>query len=230
MKTLILTGFDAGMKELGELCLPSKESYAARHGCDLRVLTDAAGDYPPKFWHPSFQKLRHILAAFGDGYDIVFWIDADTVVTNPAIGPLGFLSGIAPQFFTVSGDYKRPSEDPRPAFNQWSAGQMVWMNRRGARDFLRHAITQEQFAWSGLWDQDAMQDLTAREPNLGPRILPPRAMNSVLPGLSGDFADWQPGDFCCHLTGIDREARLGAAFEFIGKHLPRLAESQPSES
>jgi hypothetical protein len=206
MKITILTGYDRNMAELAELCLPSKKAWADRHGVDIHVLRDA--DYPKEHGHPSFQKLR---------------MDADSVITNPDFDPRDIVMEMGKWPFCVSRDYKAPEEDPRPWWNQWSAGHAVWSDWCDTFDLLDAAMARTEFAWSGLWDQDALQACIGIDgPNhlWRPQIEDTRLMNSVLPGLTGrDEADWQPGDLLCHFTGIRHEDRARVAREFIAANL-----------
>lgn len=229
MKLLILTGYDQNMKELGELCTASKQAWADRHGVKLHVLRDTyPTDYPKEHGHPSFQKLRHIQRHLVMN-DVVFWMDADSIITNPENDPrqmAQFVIETGAWPFAVSGDYKRPEEDDRPWWNQWSAGHAIWFDNRRAFHLLDEAMKRTEFAWSGLWDQDAMQAcLNDLADGFRPQMHPTRFMNSVLPGLTGrKEADWQPGDLLCHFTGINYADRVAVAKKFIADHL-----NQPTE-
>ncbi len=211
------------MTELRSICEPSKRDYADRWDLDRVFLQPC--DYRGRNEHPSFQKLYHIHRyLFWDGYDAVFWMDADSVITNPDFDPSEMAQcaidcGNWP--FVVSGDYKRPEEDPRQWWSQWSAGHALWFNDGRSRALLECAMRKTEFAWSGLWDQDALQACLSKPYDpWRPQILPARSMNSVLPGLTGwDQADWQPGDLLCHFTGIDPKDRPEVARRFIAEHL-----------
>ncbi len=219
MKLLILTGYDRNMAELAELCLPSKQAWADRHGVPLHVLRD--GDFPKEHGHPSFQKLRHIRWHL-ERNDAVFWMDADSVITNHHFDPARMAETCrsCDDFLTVSGDYKTPDEDPRARHNQWSAGHAIWQNEPRSFALLDAAMAKTCFAWSGLWDQDAMQAAIPGPGRWAPTIKPTRYLNSVLPGLTGKPQfDWSPGDLLCHFTGIRYEDRVKVARQFIAKHL-----------
>lgn len=217
MKTLILTGYDRHMAELAEICLPSKQAWAAEHGVKLRVLRDNyPTDYPREHGHPSFQKLRHIRhALFSEGFDCVFWLDADSIVTSPVFR-VEYIHRIrSMRHLIVSKDY--PTDDDRPWWNRWSAGHMIWFRSDKSLALLDEAMSQSQFAWSGLWDQDALQScIRSADDRRRPLILGARFMNSVVPGLTGNpDRDWQPGDFLCHFTGIPHDQRVKVARQFI---------------
>lgn len=217
MNTLLLTGYDSGMKELGDLCLPSKMAYADRWDLDRVVLRDI--DYRFRDGRPSFQKLWHIKHYLFDlGYDVVWWMDADSVIANPEIDPRTLITYA---HLTVSNDYKPEIQDPRPPHLQWSAGHMIWTQSAAAKMLLSLAMKRTDFAWSGLWDQDALQAVVDQHRYLRPRTLPCHAMNSVFPGLTGTRADWQPGDLLCHFTGISPEDRPAIARKFIAENLTK---------
>lgn len=131
---MILTGYDRNMAELSELCLPSKKEWAYRHGVTLHVLRDTLwSDYPKEHGHPSFQKLRHI-RWWLERHDVVIWMDADSVITNPGIDPRTMAQkvidlGCWP--FAVSADYKRPKEDHHPRQSQGWAQRACRDDSRG---------------------------------------------------------------------------------------------------
>jgi hypothetical protein len=230
MKILTLTGYDRNMRELAELCLPSKQAWADRWDMELHILRDHyPSDFPKEHGHPSFQKLRHIRWWLGH-YDVVWWMDADSIITNLDRDPRELIHECEGVPFAVSGDYKRQDEDHRPWWNQWSAGHAIWFNDPRALDLLDEAVTRTEFEWSGLWDQDALQEsITHDEDDRNPLVLPPRVMNAVLPGLTGwERADWQSGDFLCHFTGIHPAQRLKVAYDFIRRlEFSTLNPSEP---
>jgi hypothetical protein len=94
---------------------------------------------------------------------------------------------------------------------------MIWFPSDKTLELLDEAMTHSQFAWSGLWDQDALQAcIRSEEDPRRPLILGTRFMNSVVPGLTGNpDRDWQPGDFLVHFTGIHHDQRVKVARKFI---------------
>lgn len=221
MNMLILTGWDSGFDEVAGLCIRSKMEWAERYGIPLRILRDA--DYPPEHGHPSFQKLRHIRKALEE-FGAVFWMDADSIITNPNFDPAAsakFEAQIGSHLL-VSADYPAPEDDRRPSYNRWSAGHMLWIRDYAGKSFalLEDAIRHDSSKWGGLWDQDALQWACDWNPTLRPRIIPERSMNSVVPGLTGNpKKDWKPGDFLCHFTGVRREERPAVIRNFIAQHV-----------
>ena len=92
-KILVLTGTsdilrsseetDATMQEVFNLTLPSKQRYVKKHGYDLLCLQSFGSNETNGFQktHIGFMRL---LKAFEmlNYYDIVMWIDADSLITN----------------------------------------------------------------------------------------------------------------------------------------------------
>ena len=212
MKPLILTGHTRHVQEIAHLCLPSKQAWAERHGCELIVLTDQ--DFPPEHGHPSFQKLRWIREILAHGRPVI-WLDADSMITNLDVTPESLLpNGTA--YFAASRDY---NDGGRPQHKAWSAGNTAWKPKDGALSWLHVAMRDEGARWGGLWDQDALQNCQDEMP-LGVAMLlrPARTMNAVHPNF-GLPASWQPGDFLIHFTGIAPEDRAAEARKFVEQYL-----------
>ena len=209
MKPLILTGYTSHIKEIAELCLPSKRQWAEQHGVELVVLTDE--DFHRERGHPSFQKLYWIRQFLSGRGQPVIWLDADVMVTNLNVTPESLLpTGSA--WFAASRDY---NEAGRPLHKAWSAGNTAWLPKDAALAWLDKAMQDEGARWGGLWDQDALQ---ACQPDEGVCVSPPRFMNAVHPNF-GLEASWQPGDFLIHFTGIPPEDRACEARKFVETHL-----------
>jgi hypothetical protein len=78
MKTLLLTGYDEAMKPLGDLTAPLMLAYASRHGMDFKCVRNYPANIPA-YW----EKMTATVEALDNGYDRVFWLDADEYITNP---------------------------------------------------------------------------------------------------------------------------------------------------
>ncbi len=120
MKPLILTGYTHHIAPIAEFCLPSKQAWAKRHGCELVVLRDA--DFPTEQGHPSFQKLKWLSIYLSASLRPVIWLDADSMITNPEITPESLLPGRIYDA-AASRDY---SDGGRPPHQVWSAGNTAW--------------------------------------------------------------------------------------------------------
>lgn len=76
LRTLLLTGYDQTMQPLGDLTAPRMLEYASIHEFDFQCLRQFPGTV--SYWH----KLYGVKWAFQSGYDRVFWLDADQLITN----------------------------------------------------------------------------------------------------------------------------------------------------
>jgi len=98
-KVLIITGYknttgannsnDVSHEEMFELTLPSKQKYAKKHGYDLLTMRSFGDSFPYGFKNDTTEMSRYIgflraVVAFEMlfTYETVFWIDADSIITN----------------------------------------------------------------------------------------------------------------------------------------------------
>lgn len=58
---------------------PAHAAYCARHGFDFRVIMDR--QVPQR--RPEWEKIHAIGAALQAGYELVIWLDADTLIVDP---------------------------------------------------------------------------------------------------------------------------------------------------
>lgn len=201
----IITASTKEIRDISSLCLTSKRVYAANWNVDFVSYLD---DSFTPLAHPSFQKLEFIRRWLIRG-EAVLWLDADSHITNLEISPESFWpEGNA--VMTASRDYGGFERGPDKS---WSAGNCFWLP--DALPWINEALTRTEYAWAGLWDQDALQ---ATQPAGAVDIRPPRAMNAVLPSF-GLEASWQPGDFLIHFTGVSLDQRADVAREFINARI-----------
>lgn len=77
LKKTIVMSFP-GYEELYEIAKPSIELFARKHGYDIRIHTDN-----PYGREPAWTKIKRLIEAFDEGYDVALWLDADVVIVNP---------------------------------------------------------------------------------------------------------------------------------------------------
>ena len=212
MNPLILTGYTRHIVELGRFLMNSKMRWANKHGLSFVNLGDS--HFPEERGHPAFQKLFWIRWHLEQSNKPVLWIDADSLITNMDVTPNDFCQCFPDKeghCVAVSADY---TDGGREVNKQWSSGNMLWLNTAASKIWLDEAIHRTEYAWSGCWDQDALQ-ATQMDKDL--KIMPSRFMNSVHPELYVK-ASWKPGDFLCHFTGMPQEERLDSAKKFIKEY------------
>ena len=99
---------DVLMEEVFDLTLPSKQRYAKKHGYDLCSLrsfgNDIHGRFNPDspFWVGPMRVMR--VFEMLQHYDVVMWIDADSVITNDNYTIDDFMS-VAGHTFYASYDW-----------------------------------------------------------------------------------------------------------------------------
>ncbi len=190
MRTLLLTGYDPRMAPIGELTTPLMEAYAVRHGFDFRCLRIPAGEFP----YPHTAATRDAL----DDYDRVLWLDADQIITNPAVLPPDGGG------FHASLDWGRDATEPGHfSLCGYAADRSV----RGM--FAAAADMREQWRSEPFPEQGPMRRLYAEGWAAMTTIHPRRVFNAVPIEVHPTVQEpWQPGDWQCHLTMIDVPARV----------------------
>ena len=213
-RILILTGYDDAFAQIGDLTTPIKAAYAQRHGyeflCSRRYQSGT---------HPSWQKLGLLLGLL-PRYEWIFWMDADSVITNPELSVEGYLLGdarCAGKSFVASMDWAPPSP--------WNAGHFLIRNTPDMMRFLDVCLWHER-RWGNCewWDQSAMQE----QMHPCDLALLPRRMLMAVPRACRDAAPepWEPGDFIAHCTMDDQPARLEIIRGLVAAARP-WAESGP---
>lgn len=205
---LVLTGYDDKMKEVGDRCSATHETYAIHHGYDHEVVRE----YLPTT-HPSHQKIR-LLRERIERYDAIMWLDADTVV----FGGLTIEGFKGPrQVMDISVDWCAPVvDDNRLAVTTYvSCGNFILWNTPDTAQFMkewdRHS---ERYAVRDIccWEQDGLR--AAMQARVWFDNLVYRHQRRVLNAVhetctNRNFPDraprpYQPGDFLLHLTNVDR--------------------------
>lgn len=217
MSTLVLTGYDDAMQELGDICLPSKRAYAERHGYAFECVREYPNDV-----HPSWHKLQ-LLKDRIDRYDAILWLDADTIVTNTAIrffyrSPSTAYDG---PVLMASQDWCAPAEERPNRANGISFGNFILRNTPDTHAWLDMASQHTQYATRSTccWEQDSVNKCMRENPWFRSQVLvmERRALNSVhetceITGVIKAPDPWQPGDFLIHLTGVSNRIELAKQF------------------
>ena len=200
MKILVLTGADAAMARVADLTSANHRAYATRHGYDFERVTE----YPTDC-HPSWHKLALIKARLPH-YEGILWLDADSVITNPAIRVQSLARGPG---LTVSRDWTHPN--PEDEVKHFSLGNFIFTNCPGSFEVLEKASLRTEWMNQPLWEQQAIQEEYRANPDIRQHIhiCPRRTLNAVpaLPETTGP-EPWEPGDFLCHLTFQPNEKRV----------------------
>lgn len=206
MKCVILTSVSAAIAQVAALTVPNKLEYCLRHGYSLMVENQPYQD--------AVNNVQRF-ASYFDQFDMVWTLDADTVITNmtTALHELDCLGPIC----TVCEENIVP-------WNYVNCGSVVWRNTPDTRNLLK-AIDDAEPVWRGLpciW-QSWLGEAAKQRPDIV-TVATTRAFNSVAwthPG-GGEYAPgshWRPGDFVFHPCGVfpgeERVRSLTAALAMV---------------
>lgn len=205
MKTLLLTGYDDNLREIGDITSRIMADYATKHRIDFLRVRQYEADS-----HPSWQKAEHVHRQLKSGYDRVIWMDADTLITNMDKGcPVSLTNPIH-----CSKDWGTDALEPwhfnmgnfiayKDRLGMW---EKLWCSQFGVRG-------KKQWRNQPLWEQSAIQEFHRENMDLQTfvRVHDRRTFNAVHSELAPSAPEpWQPGDWLCHLTGeeITNEKRM----------------------
>ncbi len=203
MKTLVLTAWTENMEEVATITASTKIDYAHKHGYQYKapILEQRPNEYP------AWGKLR-LLLDYLPTVDRLFWIDADSLVTNLDISleRIPYIDGL-----TASRDWGIDS-----SLRDFSSSAMILTPK--ALPLIESAAQKIHWANYPLWDQSSLHE-AAREFGSLLHILPRRALNAV-PQELHPFAiePWQEGDFLCHLTSKSNQERKTFLDSFLQRH------------
>ena len=138
-----VTLYDRAFASIGWMCRTTLTRYGRLHGYDV-ITADSVDCDRPAPWH----KVRFARALFDEGYDFVFWVDADAVVADFRPDVAGLI---------------RPDKDlhlvrhefdgfPAPVAN---TGVFLIRNCDWSRDLLDRMWALDQYAEATWWENAA---------------------------------------------------------------------------
>jgi len=201
MSAAVLTTQSESWKNLGDLVIPNMEAYCNKQGYKLIVHS-----IPSTF---EFYKINAIYAALDlFGYDLVFCLDLDTLITNHNIRFETFVD--TEHDFYITQD-----------INEINVGAVIVRRSNWSENLLLDIL-----------ESDAENEQNALKPHMGHpkvKILEHPSINSYpydeyapswglipgrapLLGIEGkpthEQGNWQPGDFIAHLPGLTNARRI----------------------
>ena len=185
---LILTGYNDNQAPLGDLTAPLMEAYAKRHKLGFRcVRFDATGK--EAYW----QKIIETLRAFDEGFDRVFWLDADQAITNPEIPPP----------FSTKGRFWASLDWGNDAEHMYDFSMCGWIANAGTQYIFEWVNEHHDEYISGDFPEQTPMRKRIRDSGEG-FTFPRRTFNAVPDEVSpGNVPEpWQPGDFAAHITMV----------------------------
>lgn len=188
--------------QLARLTSPNKAAYCARWGYHWLPRTDGFDPSRPVAW----SKLVFIREALAD-HDWVFWTDADSIITNPALPLDDLLRRSADLLITRD----------RVGYN---SGSFLLRRCPWSFEFLRECWdypsteayrSTYRVETDRMWENRSVDSLLRHyRHRRHTDVVPQRRLNSYLPDLvpCGPEGAHQPDDFVLHLPGVDNETRI----------------------
>lgn len=197
MKLAIISICSESYKVLSDVTYPAWRDYAARHGYDF--ISEGATDARGINWQKISMIEDHIKL-----YDLVLWVGADTIVTNPENKIEQFWMSHGTPSMIMSADVCGINSDVM-LFAKGAASEMFLyaVNNLGY-DFYKDHHWGEQEAIIRFAHQKPYSDWV--------KIIPQKGFNSYIHaeyGRSSEWpGNWEKGDWILHLPGISLERRI----------------------
>lgn len=146
-KWCLLTAYDSGFANVAAHSIVAMERYANIYGMTFRKIIDRDVGRPP-----AWAKLYLTRECFDEGFDFVFWVDADAVVRR-------FDEDIRNVVIDGADFYFARESYPIPGSRSlWrlNTGVYVMRNSPAARKLLDESIAREEYINHEWWDQAAV--------------------------------------------------------------------------
>jgi hypothetical protein len=222
-KVLIVTGCetngDTEWQNVFDLSLKSKYNYANIHGYDLYIVKNFPIDPYGIFNKSEIGFLRTVLtleinkhSQANKQYDYIFWLDADTIITNPSYNIEYFVDGSTHQDNCYYASYDWGSNAKN--FGLFNNGNWIIKTGDSAHSLYTAFL---EIAKNFPNEQEALNFLhRTKEYNRFFSILEKHFLNSVpnyehlVESRNNQTIDtpWQIGHFLCHFSGLSNTQRL----------------------
>lgn len=196
--------FSESHRDMADICVPNLRKYCLKHGYDLHEILIENDKY---FYEKHYDF--HVL--FERGYDLIYYCDVDSLLTNHSIRIEDLIDEEHDIFITKD-------------FNELNGGSVVWKNSEWGRKINLHIIAEkdkwgnEQNVINHYWDK----------PEWGGKVkvLPQNKMNSYDYSLyfeckeyqgRHDLGDWKERDFLIHFPGLSPTDKLAMMNEYKDK-------------
>lgn len=240
-RVLLLTGSDSNMYDVLDLTIPSKLKYVRKYGYDFMTISSFK-KYPEYNINSDndlidlgfsrtiymFQMLEH--------YDIIMWLDSDSIITNNSYNIETFLTEDHCLFFSYDWAV---SPDGSTNFSGFNGGNFIMQSTKDINELFSGFVNSAQQYLSDVGsDQacfNAMYKFTEFKKYI--KILDHKYLNSVPesilttsvwgsdPNRSGPnrthkiVNPWSEDSFMAHLTGCTAEDRIQLLNSHFKKYL-----------
>jgi len=226
-RILIVTGYgkqsldayyssgDLTIKEISDMTLPSKQRYVNKHGYDLLTIQDFGEDKEKNFKESNMGFLRVSRSAdMLKYYDIVLWVDADSIITNNDIKIENFPLEENITFYA--------SYDWNGRYSI-SGGNFLFIKNHNTNNFLNALyslngkLENEQVAMNYLYFNTPLKSMMKILDHDYLNAAPSKEMYAEQWATRADIPyHWNTNSFICHLTGasnIHRKRILNTYFK-----------------
>ena len=225
-RVLVLTGTtdilrsssetDNTMEEVFDLTLPSKQKYAKIHGYDLLSLRSFGKDKQNRFKDSNIGFLR-ALRAFEmiEYYDIVMWIDADSIITN---------NNFSVNDFQIDENYSfYASWDWNNIGSAFSTGNFIIHKTKNTNNLFNSFLTtgkrvvdsniwgEEQTTLNFLYNNTHKNDIKILEHKFLGSIPSKKMFRGIWDSRPETNFPWSKDSFLVHIGGIPNKNRIEIA-------------------
>ena len=217
-------GVDDTMGSVYETTLPSKLKYVEKHGYDFLSIRNFGQEKTPapdeKFNNPTrdlgFIRITRTLQML-QFYDVVMWIDADSLLTNQDVS-VDDIIGEHKEPFIASHDWSRTS--------YISSGNFIVQNTDKLDEFseifynIAHAFPEEQSTINFIHSDPKNNGLIKIVDHKFLNSVPTREMYGECWNSRGNIiCNWTDESFLLHLTGVTNKIRHQILTDYFGKFL-----------
>tara|TARA_Y100000385_G_C12976699_1_gene586485 strand:- start:370 stop:1053 length:684 start_codon:yes stop_codon:yes gene_type:complete len=223
---LLLTGYTDNFRDLWDpdrkddtiesvfdATLPSKLSYVKKHSYDIMCVTTFHGDSPRELGFSRMIKTFKMLQL----YDIVMWIDADSLITNQDCSVEDII-GEANQPFIASHDWS--SKD------YISTGNFIIQKTEGVDDLFKsfyeiaNNFPEEQSTINWIYNNANQSKHIKVLDHKYLNSLPTREMYSdSWNGRPDIISNWEEDSFLLHCGGVSAKTKNKILRDYFGKFL-----------
>lgn len=202
MKIVCCTMFSPSHQELADISVPNLERYCQKHGYDMRLIKIENDKWEFKK-HETFKEL------FEKGYDLIWYKDIDSLITNMSIPITDFVDDSHDFFLTMD-------------FNELNGGSVIIKNTKSGVDY-NNAVLEGKNNYEN--EQNFFNETLNQYSDIV-KIVSHPSINSYDYSLyiqckeligHEDAGDWQPNNFVIHFPGLGTNDRIELLKEFSQK-------------
>ncbi len=210
---------DNYMEEVFNLTLPSKQRYCKKYGYDLLSLRSFGIDKKNRYKPEDIAALRVVRPLeMLEYYDIVMWIDADSIITNDNININDF-----------------PLDDDHCFYASWdwngqvsmSTGNFILTNNQHTSYFentfhkIRHNFNSEQEGINVMYNYDlnSKNIIKILDHNFLGSVSSKEICKEAWLDRPAPTHPWTKDSFLLHLTGLSNKKRIEMLHEYYREYL-----------